>query len=200
MPILSVPEPEIIRTVRELISAGASEKEIVRTLTEMGLTEEEAKKLILVAQKDILLTLRNELKEMAREVLSEEKPRFLGDILEKLKKIVENSRKEVEKSLWARLKEPVARIGNLEDRMDSVEKNIMDLRHEISEIKGAMGKVVFRGYLGMALGIGLIALGSALLVLTFFSLSASAEMDFLLLLIKIAVSAIILIGGVSLLS
>ncbi len=195
-----MPEPEIIRTVRELISAGASEKEIVRTLTEMGLTEEEAKKLILVAQKDILLTLRNELKEMAREVLSEEKPRFLGDILEKLKKIVENSRKEVEKSLWARLKEPVARIGNLEDRMDSVEKNIMDLRHEISEIKGAMGKVVFRGYLGMALGIGLIALGSALLVLTFFSLSASAEMDFLLLLIKIAVSAIILIGGVSLLS
>ncbi len=195
-----MPEPEIIRTVRELISAGASEKEIVRTLTEMGLTEEEARKLILVAQKDILLTLRNELKEMAREVLSEEKPRFLGDILEKLKKIVENSRKEIEKSLWSKLKEPVARIGNLEDRMDSVEKNIMDLRHEISEIKGAMGKVVFRGYLGMALGIGLIALGSALLVLTFFSLSASAEMDFLLLLIKIAVSAIILIGGVSLLS
>ncbi len=70
-------EEGIIQTIQRMVSEGESEEKIVGTLRQMDIPEEQAKRLLLVAQAETFELLKKEIAEIVEDELRKEMPRYI---------------------------------------------------------------------------------------------------------------------------
>lgn len=130
---------DVIETIKQLIRAGASSDEIVQTLKSMGIEEDEARRLILLAERDMLRVLRNEIRSIAAEEFVEQakkmKGEILADIREQLDAEIRLSRKRMLDLLRDEVHKYIAELRHLSDRVDMIERRLYDLEERVSRIR-----------------------------------------------------------------
>ena len=60
-------EASIISIIREMVQAGEPEENIIKSLKELGITEKDAKKLLLLGEADTFSLLQSEINKMVKE-------------------------------------------------------------------------------------------------------------------------------------
>ncbi len=136
---------EIIRTIQQMRSQGATKTEIKNTLSQMGLTDEEIETLMEKAEVDIILSAKAELQRMVDEKLNQELPRLRDELLREIDTKTEEKKNailgEFDRRL-ANLQDALERrfagiIDNLrkkDDEITTLEKQIRDLRADLVAI------------------------------------------------------------------
>ena len=96
-------EKSIIKIIQKMVQDNEPEQKIVETLQSMGVEEEQAKRLLLIAQADTFTLLGSELDKIVaekmttqKEILQKESSTFINDVLEQKKKEI---RAEMEKEI-----------------------------------------------------------------------------------------------------
>ncbi len=151
---------DVIETIKQLVRAGASSEEIVATLKSMGVDEEEARKLILLAERDMLRVLRNEIREIAKDAFDERaeemKKALIAEIREALDAEIRLSRRRLVDMLRDEVNRYAAELRDLSDRVDRLERRVYDLEQRISRIPvyRRRGKSRAPAYVLTLLGIG----------------------------------------------
>ncbi len=157
---------DIIETIKQLIRAGASSDEIVQTLKSMGIEEEEARKLILLAERDMLRVLRNEIRSIAADEFVEQAKKMKGEILAEIREALDAevrlSRKRMLDLLRDEINKYMAELRHLSDRVDMIERRLYDLEERVSKIP-AQRKTTYAkwaAYVSTIVGIGLVGLAA----------------------------------------
>lgn len=107
-------QADVIKTVIDMRSAGATDEEIMKTLKELGVAEDQILRIMGIAQRDILVTLRGEFARLVSEEFERRKP----EIQDFMKKRAENESEEKAKRIVKDLD------AKLEDRDVQVQKKL----------------------------------------------------------------------------
>ncbi len=118
-----------------MLDSGSSVEEIVSALKEMGIPEEDARRLIILANREILLSLRNELREIVEGVLEEEQEKFLSSLRSELRDYVETQMKIANRNLLKMLREETGKylseLTKLEEKVDVLDRRVLDLEKKV---------------------------------------------------------------------
>ena len=147
----------LISLVRSMLDSGASVEEIVSSLKEMGVSEEDARRLIVLANREILLTLRNDLRNLVRDVFEEEKDKFLAELRGEINETLEFKVKDVNRRLFKLVRDELGKytseLSRLEEKVDLLDKRLLDVEKKVYSRRG------YRVGGGFSLGKALILLG-----------------------------------------
>ncbi|MBU2476631.1 hypothetical protein KKG83_04115 [Candidatus Micrarchaeota archaeon] len=146
-------EASIIETITKMVREGKSEKKIVSELKTLGITEEQAKKLLLLAEADTFDLLKMEIKKIVRQDLAAEEPwikKFIQIETEiESKKISQDLLREMSNDLDAYKQKRDKETESFKDMVLSkinifqtkVNSNIMALTGVISKLKDSTVKI-----------------------------------------------------------
>jgi hypothetical protein len=144
-----VEDASIIETIRKMVAEGESEEKIIRTLKDLGVEPDKAKRLVLLGQADTFALLKNEISKIVTAEIEKNKPALHETIKEEAGKISKEIRSELTKAVIADLRqyekditgqsktfqeqinETVARISELSERV----------RAKLNELGGAVKQV-----------------------------------------------------------
>jgi len=137
-------QASIVSIIREMVKAGESEENIIASLKELGITERDAKKLLLLGEADTFALLQNEINKMVKEYFEREKPKLVNYIKEEVGANEQEMVQRVEKRALNAFKEDQRFIENqatmFQARINQSVKNILQLnqetRRQISELGG----------------------------------------------------------------
>ncbi|GEM_PF-3482583 len=187
--------PDIIATIERMIRQGASTKEIIDTLASMGIPEEDARKLILLAERDMLRVLRNEIREIAGDEFTIRIEQAKKDILRELSGQVDKKLTLAQKTLHDFLRKSldsyVSEVSRLEDRVSLLERKVYDLESRVARLESSQMHVKgssIRWIRILLPALGLASMGASL----YFSASK------LLATIFFALGIVLIIGGIAL--
>ncbi len=138
-------ESNIIKTIQDMLRAGESEESIIKALKEMGISEDQAKRLLGIAQADTLALLQAEIGKIVREQLENNMPMLQTHIDKEILKIREDilsiARSEVRgaiKELRTELKDDIKLLHDVAEnqntRLSSLEEKLATLREEVKEL------------------------------------------------------------------
>jgi len=165
-------------------------EEIVSSLREMGIPEEDARRLIVLANREILLTLRNDLREIVRGVLDEEKDHLVADLRKEVRDYLEAQSKLMNRNLLKFLRDEVnkyiSELTRLEEKVDVIDRRVLDLEKEV--FKRETGSIRFGR--GFRLGPFFLLFGGI-----FLALAALAPLDNAAKIALGVVGFILVIGG-----
>ncbi len=132
---------DVLETIKAMVRQGASSDEIVDTLKSMGIPEDEARKLILLAERDMLRVLRNEIREIAADAFDEKAEEMKKALAADVSHIVDTQMKLTKKLLFDSVREEMNRyistISHLEDRVSTLERKVYDLETRLSEVESS---------------------------------------------------------------
>jgi len=201
-------EASIISAIREMMKNGEPEEKILKTLVEMGVKPEQAKRLVMVGQADTLTILQSDIGRIAKSQIENEVPA--------LKKMVENelikSRKELKKSVKDELDEEMEVFrghvnedlklvnevtGSLEAKIGKMDEKVRDVKGEVKEMQ--MRRLGTKNeWLSLILVVGGLAFNAfAFIMLYFIFTSASVTLDSLIMTIVTALTGITMLFGSS---
>jgi hypothetical protein len=147
----------LISIVRSMLDSGASVEEIVSSLKEMGVSEADARRLIVLANREILLTLRNDLRNLVKDVFEEEKENFLREIRKEIDESLDFKVKEINRRLFKLVRDEIGKytseLSRLEDKVDVIDKRLLDVEKRVYSHRG--GRIGG----GLTLGKALILVG-----------------------------------------
>jgi len=107
----------------------------------MGISEDEARKLILLAERDMLRVLRNEIREIAADAFDERAEAMKKDLAADVNRIVDSQMKLTKKLLFDSVREELNRyistISRLEDRLSVLEKKVYDLETRLGDLESS---------------------------------------------------------------
>ncbi|MDN5358819.1 MAG: hypothetical protein PWP76_662 [Candidatus Diapherotrites archaeon] len=154
---------DILETIKAMIRQGASSDEIVDTLKSMGISEDEARKLILLAERDMLRVLRNEIREIAADAFIEQAERMKKDLAAEVDRMVDTRLKLAQKTLTDMIRKEmnayVSSISRAEDRLSLIERKVYDLEDRVARLETyrpkKQGNVAIK-YLVPIIGIGFL--------------------------------------------
>lgn len=125
----------LIAIVRSMLDSGSSVEEIVSALKDMGIPEEDARKLIILANREILLSLRNELRDIVVGVLDEEREKFVASLRSELRDYVETQMKIANRNLLKMLREETGKylseLTKLEEKVEILDRRLLDLEKRV---------------------------------------------------------------------
>ncbi|MFA6269536.1 MAG: hypothetical protein WCW13_02975 [archaeon] len=129
----------IIEVIQKMVQEGQPREKILVTLHELGVTDEQSQKLLLIAEADTFTLLKKEINNMVREGMVSQKGEFEGLIRENLSQI-ENEEKVVAGDIARReLKEVkddmLSESKGFEERINKV---ISDSQKTVSMVKVAL--------------------------------------------------------------
>ncbi|HNV01134.1 MAG TPA: hypothetical protein PKK60_01760 [archaeon] len=87
----------IIQVIQKMVQEGQSREKIISSLRDLGVNDEQAKKLLLIAEADTFTLLKKEIGVMVREEFMKNKSDFDDLIHEELKKIERDEEDRVQK-------------------------------------------------------------------------------------------------------
>jgi SMC interacting uncharacterized protein involved in chromosome segregation len=127
----------IIQIIQEMIKKGESEEKIISTLKDLGITEEQAKRLLLLGEADTFALLESEITKIILNEIEKEKP-ILNELIEE-KTIV--ATKKTEKFLsekneknFSELKENIKKMQEkFETDIEQRIKKIMELSEKTKD-------------------------------------------------------------------
>ncbi|MCR4368994.1 MAG: hypothetical protein NUV67_03755 [archaeon] len=118
-------ESSIIEIIQKMVRDGESEEKIVKTLKDLGVEPDKAKRLLLLGQADTFSLLKGEIKKIVREEMEQEKPVLKKFIEEEAMGSAEDSRKQLTKAVIGDLKEYEKDItGQSKTFQDQIQDNI----------------------------------------------------------------------------
>lgn len=90
-------KPAIIQLIIEMVQKGAGEEEITNTLLDMGVKPEEAKRLLLFAQKDMYTLIKSEISSITQQIVDNKSEKMKSELGESVGKEIEaKSTKRIE--------------------------------------------------------------------------------------------------------
>jgi DNA-binding transcriptional MerR regulator len=136
---------EIIRTIQQMRSQGATKTEIKNTLSQMGLTDEEIETLMEKAEVDVILSAKAELQRMVDEKLNQELPRLRDELLHEIDVKTEEKKNVIlgefdrrlanlQDALEKRFAGIIDNLRKKEDEIATLEKQIRDIRADLVAI------------------------------------------------------------------
>ncbi len=132
---------DVLETIKAMVRQGASSDEIVDTLKTMGIPEDEARKLILLAERDMLRVLRNEIREIAADAFDERAEAMKKELAADVNRIVDAQMKLTKKLLFDSVREELNRyistISRLEDRLSVLEKKVYDMETRLGDLESS---------------------------------------------------------------
>lgn len=178
-------EPSIIEAVQKMVAEGESEQNIIKTLRELGVDEEKAKRLLLVGQADTLALLRNEIKKIVTAYVELEKPKlvqFIEDsaegagekVRQKVSNEVMDDIKQYEKAITGQsqtfeeqINDTVAKMAELSER---VRLKLNELGEQVKQVQVDMEEFKLKGISmrNRMLSLGLIGLGFLFILIDLF--------------------------------
>ena len=198
-------KPAIIQLIIDMVQKGASEEEITNTLLEMGVKPEEAKRLLLFAQKDMYTLVKSEISAVTQQIVDTKSERMKSELGEEVGKEVEaKSTKKVEEvrgEMETKLKAFEDIINKNNGRIDALETIVAKVRTDLAASALIRRTIEMRILSVLLMLSGLLILGYVLLwlVTTIASKPAAIEDIFTSLFLNVIVSvigAIVLAAGV----
>ena len=201
-------EASIIGAIREMMKNGEPDEKILKTLVEMGVKPEQARRLIMIGQADTLTILQSDIGRIAKGQIENEMPA--------LKRMVENelmkTRKELKKTVKDELDEEMEVFrghmnedlklvnevtGSLESKLGKIDEKVSDVRGEVKEMQ--MRRLGTKNeWLSLVLVVGGLAFNAfAFIMLYFIFTSASVTLDSLIMTIVTALTGITMLFGSS---
>ncbi len=124
----------IIEAIQEMVKSGESEENIIKSLQELGVKPDQAKRLLLLGEANTFALLQNEINKLVKRYVEEEKPRMALFIREEVKSIADKMTDKVEKRALNAFKEDQRFIENqaavFQARVNQSVKNILQLNQE----------------------------------------------------------------------
>ncbi len=179
-------QKNLVQEVRSLLDSGLSPSEVVRELVALGVSEDEARKLIIYANREMLSLIREELESIAEVSVKNAEDRIVA----RLRRYVEEAKKDVKMDLEVSMKKELRslidsylrEVRTVRDRMDIIEKRLIDVENRVFGIEEGDRK---------RRQVSVLPLGSILLVVALL-----AETDFLLKVVALGVGTLLVIWGV----
>ncbi|MFH1587925.1 MAG: hypothetical protein ABIA76_01140 [Candidatus Diapherotrites archaeon] len=142
-------EKSVIAIIQQMVKQGAEEEEIVKSLIELGVEKEQAKRLLLLGQANTFALLQGEIKKMIAEEIENQTPLIQKTIEEKSIKAsaeIENKIKETsQKELQAMENEIKRKSANFQKEIDEKVKASTEIttktKDKLNELGEAVGKV-----------------------------------------------------------
>ncbi|MCD6478922.1 MAG: hypothetical protein J7L44_03490 [Candidatus Diapherotrites archaeon] len=199
-------EASVIRVIQEMLRAGESEEAIVKALLEMGLNENQARRLLAVSQADTLALLQAEIGKIVREQLQNEMPAlqtYIDKSLIRIREDLESKLKGDIKSAISEAREDLRRDVKLlhdvsesaGEKIKSIEEKLADLRLEVKEMR--MRRLGTKNeWVALMLVLGGIAFYITALYLLLIQFQ-NITMDLLILIITIAITGTTMFFGSS---
>lgn len=97
--------PSIIETIDKMVKAGDSEEKILNTLRDLGISPDNARRLLILGQADVFSLLKGEIKRTLKEELDIEQPSIKKATQEEASHALSESRQQLSKTVMAELKE-----------------------------------------------------------------------------------------------
>ncbi len=136
-------QASIISIIREMVKAGESEEDIIKSLKELGVSERDAKRLLLLGEADTFALLQNEINKMVKEYFEREKPKLVGYIKEEVGTTEQEMVDKVEKRALSAFKEDQRFIENqatmFQARVNQSVKNILQLNEQTKKNIAELG-------------------------------------------------------------
>jgi thiamine pyrophosphate-dependent acetolactate synthase large subunit-like protein len=199
-------EASVIKVIQEMLRAGESEEAIIKTLLEMGINENQAKRLLAVSQADTLALLQAEIGKIVREQLENELPAlqtYIDKSLIQIRADLEGKLKGDVKAAIAEAREDLKRDVKLlhdvtdstGEKIKSIEEKLADLRLEVKEMR--MRRLGTKNeWVALMLVLGGIAFYITALYLLLVQFQ-NITMDLLILIITIAITGTTMFFGSS---
>lgn len=199
-------EASLIKVIREMMQAGEPNEKILKTLTEMGVKKEQAKRLIKVGQAGTLTVLQQDIGKIARSQIENEIPalrKMVEDQLIKAKKDLKKSVKgELDEELEVfrgQVNEDIKLVNeatsSIEGKIGKIDEKVEDVRGEIKEMQ--MRRLGTKNeWVSLILVLGGLAFNFSALYM-FFITFGSITLDSLILIAVIALTGITMLFGSS---
>jgi len=132
---------DVLETIKNMIRQGASSDEIVEALRAMGIAEEDARRMILLAERDMLRVLRNEVREIAADAFVDHAERMKKELALEVNKTIDVQMKLVRKNLndliRKELNRYVSTVSHLEDRVSLLERKVYDIEAAVAKMESS---------------------------------------------------------------
>jgi hypothetical protein len=135
-------DESIINVIQKMVQEGQPRERIIQTLRDLGVEEEQAKKLLLIAEADTFTLLRKEIGSMVQEEFSAQKSQFEDIIHRDLAKVEEEEKIKVRELAVAQLgdvrQDVINEARGFEER---VNKTINTSQKTVSMVKIALDSI-----------------------------------------------------------
>lgn len=139
-------EASIIEIIEKMVKDGEPEEKILKSLVELGVDPEKAKRLLLLGQADTFALLRREIKKIVADEIEAQKPVLKKFIEEQTIEVAYRSRQELTKAVITDLKDYERDItGHTKKFEDQVNQNVnytLDAVEKTKQRLNEMGEVV----------------------------------------------------------
>jgi len=140
------PSTSIITVVQSMVKSGESEEKIIKALQDLGVSAEQAKRLLLLAEANTFAVLQNEISNIVKEYAEQEKPRLVEFIRKEAEKAEQEMTIKVERRALNAFKEDQSFIENqatmFQARVNQSVKNIMQLNDQTKTSIADLGSKV----------------------------------------------------------
>jgi len=184
-------EMSIIDIIQKMVSEGETEEKIIRTLRDLGVEPDKAKRLLLLGQADTFALLRSEISKIVSKEMEKEKASVLSVVDEKAEEASGKSKEKIEKEIMADLRQyerdvtgqsrtyqeqindTVQRMADLSERvrgkLNELGEAVQQTQADMDEVKlkGVGSRNVWISRLLLILGIG-FCIGDLFLFFTAF--------------------------------
>jgi phosphotransferase system IIA component len=181
----------IIDIIQKMVQEGQPREKIIETLHSLGVDDEQAKKLLLIAEADTFTLLKKEINSLVKNEFDFQKKDFEDIIHSDLKKIEDSSKKEVKKLAFEELsgaKEEIfsqtksfeeqinktisssqKTVGMVKMALDSINTKISQMELDVEQLKvhKFRKKSMFFSYAMLVLGAFLLAFTIILFAVNF---------------------------------
>jgi len=137
------PQASIIEVIQEMVRNGESEENIIKSLEQLGIEPDKAKRLLLVGQADTFALLQSEITKIVRNQVEMEKPQLVEYIQYATGKAEDKMTEKVEKRALSAFREDQRFIENqatlFQARVNQSVKNILQLNTETKKNIAELG-------------------------------------------------------------
>jgi len=135
-------DESIINVIQKMVQEGQPREKIVQTLRDLGVEEEQAKKLLLIAEADTFTLLRKEINTMVKEEFAGQKSQFEDIIHSDLAKVEEEEKGKIRELAVAQIgdvrQDVINEAKGFEER---VNKTINSSQKTVSMVKIALDSI-----------------------------------------------------------
>ncbi len=97
--------PSIIETIDRMVREGEGEDKIMSTLRDLGISQDNARRLLILGQADVFSLLKGEIRRTLRDELEHEAPEIKKTAQEETSRALDEGRQQLSKAMVAELKE-----------------------------------------------------------------------------------------------
>lgn len=208
---MSATETSIIEIIEKMVRDGEPEEKIIKSLVDLGVDPQKAKKLLLLGQADTFSLLKREIKKIVNQEIESEKPVLKKFIEEEAMQAAYESRQELTKAVISDLKDYEKDITghnqgfeqqvgqsmrHVTEVNDKVKGKLNELGEEVRQIQVDMDEVRIRGvggrnkFIANALWILGILFGLAALYLIVSNFGNELSIDTIILTVILALITI----------